>query len=141
MNENLLRKVRDMPGLCSYQEIKEVLGFLKKFRFDWEMFRSVYIEPSGHFVDATISHIEWYLKLKEDEEGIYESADIYSPYGTKLMYMGKGGWDSDLKHADKYLSVGQTYTLNSADIGGWSTKFYLNEFPNIRFNSVHFKVV
>jgi hypothetical protein len=60
---------------------------------------------------------------------------------TKIIYTGKNGYDIDKEHADKYLKVGETYTLERADVGNWRTEFYLKEFPGKSFNSVHFKPI
>ena len=64
--------------------------------------------------------------------------DIYSEEGTKVIYTGEGGYDHHKKHADKYLKVGETYTVDYTDVGGWNTDVYLKEVPNEGFNSVHF---
>ena len=67
-----------------------------------------------------------------------EPIDIYSKEGTKVKYTGKGGYEHHKKHADKYLKVGETYTVDHTDVGGWHTDVYLKEVPSQCFNSVHF---
>lgn len=64
--------------------------------------------------------------------------DIYAKKGTKVMYTGKGGYDSHKMHADMFLKVGSVYTVEFTEVGGWHTDVYLKEFPGEGFNSVHF---
>jgi hypothetical protein len=51
------------------------------------------------------------------------------------------GYDVDKKRAAKYLTVGSTYTIAHTEVDNYSTDVYLEEFPNIYFNSVHFEDV
>ena len=67
-----------------------------------------------------------------------EPIDIYSEEGTKVIYTGNGGLDYNKKHANKYLKVGEIYTIDYTDVGCWYTSVYLKEVPNQAFNSVHF---
>ena len=67
--------------------------------------------------------------------------DIYAKQGTKIKYTGKGGYDSDKEYANKHLSVNEVYTVCYIDVGGWRTEVYLEELPNLCFNSVHFEEV
>lgn len=66
------------------------------------------------------------------------SMDIYSEKGTKVVYTGQGGYDSDKEHAKKYLTEGSLYTIHSTDVGSWHTWIQLEEFPGKTFNSVMF---
>jgi hypothetical protein len=44
--------------------------------------------------------------------------------------------------AKDFLSIGDVYTLSrEPEVHSWHTKYYLEEFPNERFNSAQFKVV
>lgn len=65
--------------------------------------------------------------------------DIYSPKGTKVIYTGKGGYDSDREFANKYLTIGEEYIVEKTDVHNWSTDVYLQELPDKPFNSVHFE--
>lgn len=67
-----------------------------------------------------------------------EPIDIYSEEGTKVKYTGEGGYDHHKKQANKHLKVGEIYTIEYTDVGGWHTDVYLKEVPNQAFNSVHF---
>lgn len=65
--------------------------------------------------------------------------DIYSKEDTKVRYTGKGGYDSDKAFADRFLIVGNVYTVQFTDVGGFHTDVYLKQFPNEAFNSVMFE--
>ena len=44
--------------------------------------------------------------------------------------------------AKEFLTVGNIYTLSKEpEVRSWHTKYYLEEFPGERFNSVQFRVV
>lgn len=40
-----------------------------------------------------------------------------------------------------YLTLGEVYTLDREEEHSWHTKYYLKEFPDLRFNSVNFEEV
>lgn len=61
--------------------------------------------------------------------------------GTKVRYTGEGGWDADKVHANKYLTVGEIYTVDIIDIGSWCSEVYLVEVPHLDFNTVMFEEV
>jgi hypothetical protein len=67
-----------------------------------------------------------------------ESMDIYSEPGTKVIYTGKNGYSHDKKHADEYLEVGKTYTVDHTEVYSWSSVVYLDEIADQSFNTVHF---
>lgn len=67
-----------------------------------------------------------------------DTMDINAPAGTKIVFTGKNGWESEKQEALKRLKVGETYTVISTDIGGWKTYVYIEEYPGYGFNSVHF---
>lgn len=49
-----------------------------------------------------------------------------------------GGNDS----AEKYLKIGEVYTLSKEpEVHSWHTKYYLEEVPGKKFNSVQFEEV
>ena len=65
--------------------------------------------------------------------------NIHAEEGTKVKYTGTGGYDEHRKHANKYLKVGETYTVLNTNVSGWHTSVFLQEVPNQCFNSVHFE--
>jgi hypothetical protein len=40
-----------------------------------------------------------------------------------------------------YLTLGEVYTLDREEEHSWHTKYYLKEFPGLKFNSVNFEEV
>jgi len=64
--------------------------------------------------------------------------NIYAKKGAKVRYTGDGGYVSELEHANKYLKMGDIYTISYIDVGDWYTNVYLEEIPNQDFNSAHF---
>lgn len=70
--------------------------------------------------------------------------DIYAEEGTKVIVTEdsiKNGYNSVEKHARKFLKVGESYTIDSTVVDGWSTEVYIKEFPDEVFNSVSFEDV
>jgi hypothetical protein len=68
--------------------------------------------------------------------------NIYAKEGDKVIVTEEGignGYDGDKRHAEKYLEVGNIYTIDSIEVSGWSTVVNLKEFPEQCFNSVHFE--
>lgn len=49
------------------------------------------------------------------------------------------GYESDQETAKKYLEIGKIYTIKSTTVHSWNTDVYLQEFPNVKFNSVFFE--
>lgn len=45
-------------------------------------------------------------------------------------------WDIEL--AERFLEHGKTYTVANTEVYSFHTDVYLEEFPGVRFNSVHF---
>jgi hypothetical protein len=65
--------------------------------------------------------------------------DIYSKPGTKVVFTGEGGYESDRENANQFLFVGNEYTVDSVTVGGFMSYVRLQEFPGIMFNTVLFK--
>lgn len=63
--------------------------------------------------------------------------DIYATPGTKIVFTGKNGTNSEQEQARLVLEVGKTYTLAYAEIGSWRTEIFLEEVSG-GFNSVMF---
>lgn len=73
-----------------------------------------------------------------DEE---KSLNINAKPGTKVIYLGKNGYDSEREFANKFLKKEKEYTVSRIDIGNWSSLIYLDEIPGKGFNSVMFAAV
>lgn len=63
----------------------------------------------------------------------------------KVKYLGKAT-DNQIKwgandDSRPILQINKTYTLKEKRIHSWHTKYILEEFPNKKFNSVHFEEV
>lgn len=71
-------------------------------------------------------------------ENHFSGHEIQHPIGLKVIYLGKGGYDCDREHANKFLKVGQEYTVVSREVHSWSSTFTLAEFPGEKFNNVMF---
>ena len=67
------------------------------------------------------------------------SMDINATPGTKVSYHNpNAGWASDGKNADVHLLTGEVYTVKKIDIRDWMTHVWLEEIPDVSFNSVMF---
>jgi len=75
---------------------------------------------------------------KKQERKYYNSLNIYTPPGRKVRFMNANGHDGEKEEACLYLQEGAVYTLLKADIYRYRTEIYLEEFPEIPFNSVMF---
>jgi hypothetical protein len=69
--------------------------------------------------------------------------NIYAKEGAKVKGVFRdgaitGGYESDQKHAMKFITEGQVYTVERTEVSSWSTEVILKEFPGKFFNSVHF---
>jgi hypothetical protein len=68
-----------------------------------------------------------------------ESMDIYSPQGTKVVFTNSQGHDFEpVQAVQAGLIPMETYTVMRVEVGGWSSKVILEEFPDHRFNTVMF---
>lgn len=64
--------------------------------------------------------------------------NIYSPAGTKVVYMDANGFDADLVHARLYLAKGDVLTVKRIQIDNWCSWVEFDEHPGKTFNTVHF---
>lgn len=66
--------------------------------------------------------------------------NIYALKGHKVICKTlSAGYESDQETAKKYLEIGEIYTIKSTTVHSWKTDVYLQEFPNVKFNSVFFE--
>jgi len=49
------------------------------------------------------------------------------------------GFEHDSEQAKNLLVEGQVYEVEEVNVGGWISAIWLKEFPNRKFNTVHFK--
>lgn len=65
--------------------------------------------------------------------------NIHAKRGTKVVFAHpSSGYRCHQKAAEKHLVEGVTYTVETTVVGGWHTDVYLQEVPDIGFNSVMF---
>lgn len=68
--------------------------------------------------------------------------NIYALSGHRVRcHTLDAGYDHDKAHASKHLKAGNEYTVAWTEVGSWHTAVYLQEFPDIEFNSVFFEDV
>lgn len=71
----------------------------------------------------------------EDKEDV-----LHCERGCKVVADNlDNGLPNDSKQAHRFLVKGQTYEVDKIIVGGWSSDILLKEFPDTRFNTVHFK--
>lgn len=68
-----------------------------------------------------------------------ESMNIYTIPGTRIVYMGRNGYECDREQANVCLSIGGTYTVKYIDIDCSSSRVELEEVPGKYFNTVMFR--
>lgn len=65
--------------------------------------------------------------------------DMYAQRGSKVIFTGQGGRDSDKEFANKYLKVGEVYTVKTTKVFDWISFVVLEELPFKDFNTVMFE--
>lgn len=68
----------------------------------------------------------------------YNSMDIFSPKGTKIVFSAGGGVDSDIIKGNKFLEIGKEYTVSKVKVSDWFSFVTLEEFPDEEFNTAMF---
>ena len=67
------------------------------------------------------------------------SMDIHSPKGTKVIYdQLNAGYDHDQETCREHLEFGKTYTVEYTEVHSWHTQVWLQEVPDVPFNSAVF---
>ena len=131
---------KNMENLITLDELKEILFKVKSI--------------NGYQTDDIIEAVEKYMNSKPsiyikpeivniDEECMM---DMYAKKGTKVALRHKegkikGGRDYDQEQALEFLTLDGVYTVESTDVGDWSSTVELQEFPGKHFNTVMFKDV
>lgn len=66
--------------------------------------------------------------------------NIYAKKGDKVIFKyPTAGHKHDHELVKKHLTLNELYTVNKTVVGEYHTDVYLEEFPNITFNSVNFE--
>ncbi|MCC6516912.1 MAG: hypothetical protein IT275_11220 [Chitinophagales bacterium] len=69
------------------------------------------------------------------------SIKLYAEKGHKVTVTEKSiknGYDFDIENVNKYLKVGEIYTVEEMDVYDFHSTVLLQEIPNVYFNSVNF---
>jgi len=67
--------------------------------------------------------------------------DIYALPGTKVVFLGKGGWPGEAETASRLLETNKIYTVYKIDVECFHSDVWLEEVPDRYFNSVLFTQV
>lgn len=68
------------------------------------------------------------------------SISVKTTAGTKIVFTGKNGSNSDIHYAERFLEAGSIYTVYTInDDDDFDTEVFLTEFPGKPFNIVHFE--
>ena len=66
--------------------------------------------------------------------------NIYAKTGHKVKCVTlDAGYKSDQETAKKYLEIGKEYIVERTEVDSWHTDVWLQEFPDVKFNSVFFE--
>lgn len=77
-----------------------------------------------------INDPESILKAVSNFQKDNPTMNINSPKETKVIYTGKGGYESDKVTGDEFLVVGQEYTIEKTIVHSYSTDIHLKEIQN-----------
>lgn len=68
--------------------------------------------------------------------------DINAKNGVRVIFNNpNAGYEHHQQQAKEHLVAGDQYTVDRTDVGSWHTDVYLQEVPDVAFNSVLFKDV
>ena len=85
---------------------------------------------------------EVYKKLEDKIDEIIDylnNSEVFGHTLAKYSYPNNG-YLSDQKLAKEHLEIGKIYSIKKIDVGDFSTKVWLRDFPEIYFNSVLFEI-
>lgn len=101
------------------------------------MFGKVKCKNCGKVIDSVVLHYDgdWLCsECATDRESV-----LFCERGCKVKAVNlDNGWDYDKEQAHKFLKQDAIYEVESVEVGGYSSTLYLKEFPNEKFNTVHF---
>lgn len=76
-----------------------------------------------------------FFRMNDGEER-YLSKE--SPYGRKVEFLNRNGYEKQREDAQKYFHTGQILTVQEIYVGSSSSEVEFVEFPGKRFNTVMF---
>ena len=66
--------------------------------------------------------------------------NIYAIKGHKVKCSSlTAGYQQDIVRAERYLELDKEYTIEQTHVSGYQTSVFIEEVPNISFNSVLFE--
>lgn len=66
--------------------------------------------------------------------------DLQTKPGDQVIFKHPDrGWPSDIKDASEFLKVDEKYTVESINVGGFTSYVRLKESPGISFNTCMFE--
>lgn len=69
-----------------------------------------------------------------------KTMNIYALNGHKVKCKTlSGGYSYHQEIAEKYLKIDEEYTIEKTEVDSWHTDVWLQELPNVKFNSVFFE--
>lgn len=118
-------EIQDSPNIHSITNQYTYVDFI-----DWLKAKNITFIKSE---EVTIS----------DPKGLLEkgSMKLYAEKGHRVTVTEdtiNNGYTFDKEQAKKFLEISKEYTIESMDVGDWSSTVVLQEIPNQHFNSVHF---
>lgn len=60
------------------------------------------------------------------------------PFGRKVIFLNRNGWDSQKEHANRFFKKGDILTVKEIHVGRSSSTVEFVEFPGEEFNTVMF---
>lgn len=70
--------------------------------------------------------------------------NIFSLKGHRVKVTessAKNGTDYDTRKVKDYLEIDKIYKVERTEVGAWRTDVYLQEIPDVTFNSVNFESI
>jgi hypothetical protein len=68
--------------------------------------------------------------------------NIYALKGHKVIRNTLStGYEYQVEVAKKYLEIGKEYTVEKTEVESYHTNVWLEEFPDVKFNSAYFEDV
>lgn len=151
----IIAAVGESPSLETYQAnimatYRETSLKSDQIESIWEFGKAMPVRLIGYWVGLQMA-IEQLL----NEEDFFKTMslvggiDMYSignkrvqteekPYGRKVRFLSRNGYDRELKEAQSYFRKDQILTVNEIYVGGSSSEVEFVEVPDIKFNTVMF---
>lgn len=105
----------------------------------WNIIETIIDEAAESVGFDTDDIICWSLPTPPKSIDQLSGMDIYSPKGTKVIFLDKNGYEHHREHAKSSgMKKGDELTVSSTVVHSCSTDVYFYEYPGKYFNSVMF---